>query len=143
MNSSWKRIVTGVPRNVASRCVIAGRSSSRAVSGTVPRYTSPASACTSHSVPVPSTEVVSDHDTLDAALRTYIFEPLAMTSSAMIVGDDLLEAADDWARISSQALDFLYEVSGFDHVTAIAGNDGNTSDVTDPLAFTLEMDGPW
>ena len=56
-------------------------------------------------------------------------------------GDDHLEAADDWARMSinNGALDFLYEVAGFDgvHVYHTEGND--TTDIIEPLLFDLEL----
>lgn len=58
---------------------------------------------------------------------------------------DLLEAEDDWARLSNEALDFLYQAKGFDYVKATATTEGDTMD-TAPLSellFTLEPEGPW
>ena len=57
---------------------------------------------------------------------------------------DLLEARDDWARLS-HALDWLFEASRFDYVRAVAGSAGNTRDTAplDTLLFELVLDGPW
>ncbi len=57
---------------------------------------------------------------------------------------DLLEAEDDWARMSNSVLDFLFATSAFDFVKATASNDGDTAQVG-PLAdgFELQLSGPW
>ncbi len=56
---------------------------------------------------------------------------------------DLLEAAANWARLSSTSHSFLYEVLAFDQVNATATTDGDTKDVTEPLDFLLRLQGPW
>ncbi|MEE8450406.1 MAG: alkaline phosphatase, partial [Thermoguttaceae bacterium] len=58
---------------------------------------------------------------------------------------DLIEAEGAWARLSNAAVDFLYEVSGFDRVKATATTLGDTQRIAlhSPLLFDLELEGPW
>ncbi len=56
---------------------------------------------------------------------------------------DRFQAADDWAMISNAVLDFLYRATAFDRVTAIATTSNNTAEIKWPLAFSVQLDGPW
>ncbi len=56
---------------------------------------------------------------------------------------DLVQAQGNWTRLSNAALDFLYEVAGFNYVKATASSTDDTKDIVEPLDFTLELDGPW
>ena len=58
---------------------------------------------------------------------------------------DLLEADQDWARLSNAALDFLYQTTRFDYVKAISSSSGDKKDVPllTLLQFDLELDGEW
>ena len=60
-------------------------------------------------------------------------------------GDDHLEAADDWARMSinSGALDMLYEVAGFAEVHAYHTVGTDTTDIVEPLLYYLDPRGGW
>ena len=58
---------------------------------------------------------------------------------------DLLAANQDWARLSCAALDYLFEVDGFDFVEATASTAADTKSLPslDLLLFDLELKGPW
>ena len=58
---------------------------------------------------------------------------------------DLLAADQDWARLASRALDYLFEVDGFDFVRATASTSADTKSLPslDLLLFDLELNGPW
>jgi len=56
---------------------------------------------------------------------------------------DLLEAENNWARMSNKAVDFLFEATGFDHVTATTNEAGNQKNVAGSLEFDLDLIGPW
>jgi hypothetical protein len=58
-------------------------------------------------------------------------------------GDDLLEAQDNWARLSSVALDYLYEAIAFDLVRATAASATNHKHAVEPLTYMHEWIGPW
>ena len=60
------------------------------------------------------------------------------------VFDDLLEAQDNWARLSSNntEVDFFYEVIGFDYVRATA-TIGNDTKVVSPEVDFLALVGDW
>ncbi|OHB72976.1 MAG: hypothetical protein A2V70_15325 [Planctomycetes bacterium RBG_13_63_9] len=65
-------------------------------------------------------------------------------------GDDLLEADDDWLRLSSDDLaDFLIYIEGLnnqaDLANAYSQNGGNdTTDINWPgLLYDLDLHGPW
>jgi len=58
---------------------------------------------------------------------------------------DMLEAESDWARLSNAAVDFFYEVAGFDPVRATASTTGDAKRIgrLGPLLFDLGLKGPW
>ncbi len=58
---------------------------------------------------------------------------------------DHLEANEDWARLSNEAVDFLYEVIGFHSVKARSTTPDDTRSFTglSQLDFLLELEGPW
>ena len=60
-------------------------------------------------------------------------------------GDDHLEAAGDWARMSinSGILDMLYEVAGFGDVHAYHTEGTDTTDIITPLLYDLDLRGGW
>jgi len=57
--------------------------------------------------------------------------------------DELLEAEDDWARLSYLDFGRFHRVSGFDRVSAEASGGVNQRDVIDPLLFDLDLIGVW
>jgi hypothetical protein len=59
--------------------------------------------------------------------------------------NDLLKALDDWARISSTGggIEYLYEVKGFDSVTATSSNGGTDTTDIDPGVTFVDLDGDW
>ena len=59
--------------------------------------------------------------------------------------DDLLEALDDWARISSNtgAIKYLYKVTGFDPVEATSSNGGTDISAADAGASFVNATGDW
>lgn len=60
--------------------------------------------------------------------------------------DNLLEAADNWARMSAQEteLEVLYDVLAFEFVKVRASTGGNdTSNVAEPLNFDLLFEDGW
>ena len=61
------------------------------------------------------------------------------------LGDDHLEAADDWARLSRNVggLDLLYHLVGFANVHAYHSEGTDTTDIVNPLLYNLELRGGW
>ena len=55
---------------------------------------------------------------------------------------DLLEAQGNWIRMSA-VLDYLYEAVGFDYAKATTDSDEDSKNITYPLDFTLDLEGPW
>ncbi len=56
---------------------------------------------------------------------------------------DLLQAEADWAALRDAAFSFFHRVFEFDYVQATATSAEDTATVTRPLAFTLDLLGPW
>jgi len=57
---------------------------------------------------------------------------------------DLLEASDNWARLSNETLDFLFEVGAFDYVKATATTNGDVVDVgTLEAGWELDLNDLW
>ena len=58
---------------------------------------------------------------------------------------DLLAADQDWARLACAALDYVFQVDGFDFVRATASTSADTKYLLslDLLLFDLELNGPW
>ncbi len=70
------------------------------------------------------------------------YDEAYLRDSALV---DLLEADANWVRLSNGELDFLYQVTAFEHVRARAATPGDTKSFPDAsvLDVVLELEGPW